>query len=270
MLEIKNMTCGYDNKFLLKNINFKMNCGERIGIIGPNGSGKTTFMHAMTRLLPPKEGEILFNGKNIWEIKNKDLAKKIAIVTQDSPANFITVEEFVLMGRIPHFENFQFIETKNDIDIAEHAMHLTDVVKFRDKTLNQLSGGERQLVHIACALAQQPILLFLDEPTSHLDITHQVKIMDLIYKLNKELGLSVVMILHDLNLAGEYCEKLILLNNGSMYKNGSPEEVLTYSIIEEVYRTTVIVKENPLSLKPYVFLVSGRGKETAKDFTTGH
>jgi len=148
--------------------------------------------------------------------------------------------------------------------VGKKAMELTDLWKLKDSFLEELSGGERQLASIARALCQEPDLLILDEPTAHLDITHQVVILDLIKRLNRTLGLTVIMVLHDLNLAGEYCDRLILLKNGQIYKDGSPPEVLTYQTIEEVYRTVVVVTKNPVSGNPYVVLVSEEERQKAK------
>lgn len=256
MLEIRNLTCGYDSWFLLQDINFEIKQGELFGIIGPNGSGKTTILRAITRLLKPKKGKIIFDGKDIWQVPLRELSKKVAVVTQNPPTNFMNIEEFVLLGRTPHYKRFQFLETRKDLEVSQKCMVLTDTIGLRDKSINQISGGERQLVSIARALTQEPKLLLLDEPTTHLDITHQVGILDLIKRLNKEFGLTVIMVLHDLNLASEYCDRLLLINQGKMHKIGTPQEVLTYQVIEEVYKTIVIVKENPVSLKPYILLVS--------------
>lgn len=256
MLEIKNLTCGYDSKFLLRDINLRIDTGELLGIIGPNGAGKTTFLRALTRVLKPKGGEILLEGKNIWQMDFKWLAKRIAVVSQNFETGFMTVEEFVLLGRIPHYEKFQFLETKKDIEIAEKCMTLTDTFKLKDQLMGEISGGERQLSLIARALAQEPMLILLDEPTAHLDITHQVAILDLIKRLNKEFGLTVIMVLHDLNLASEYCQRLALFNEGRIHKIGPPEEVLDYKIIEEVYKTMVVVEKNPVSSRPYILIVS--------------
>ena len=260
MLEIKNLTCGYDSKFLLREINFSVEKGELIGIIGPNGSGKTTLLRAITRILKPKGGEILLKGVDIWDMGFKELARKIAVVSQGPDVNFMSVKEFVLLGRIPHYKKFQFFETKRDEEIARKYMTLTDTLRFENEPVGKISGGERQLGVIARALAQEPELLLLDEPIAHLDITHQVAILDLIRRLNKEFGLTVIMVLHDLNLAAEYCNRLILLNEGKIHKTGKPEEVLTYQIIEEVYKTVVVVEENPISHKPYILVVSGERK----------
>ncbi|MDD2889804.1 MAG: ABC transporter ATP-binding protein [bacterium] len=256
MLEIKNLISGYDSIPVIKDINLKIIEGDICGIIGPNGSGKTTLIKVITKILPLWKGEILFENKNIHHIKINELAKKIAVVSHGQEYAFnMTVEDFVLLGRIPYRQKFQFWETKKDEQIITESMELTETVVFRNKFMNELSEGEKQLICIAQALTQEPKLLILDEPTAHLDINHQVKILNLIRKLNQKNGLTVIMVLHDLNLASEYCNKLILLNKGCLYKTGLPEEVLTGEIIEDVYNTKVLVKENPISSKPYVFVV---------------
>lgn len=256
MLEIRNLTAGYDAKFILQDINFKVEDKELIGIIGPNGSGKTTLLRVITRLVKPKKGLVLLEERNIWQMNLKELAKKIAVVPQNFAGMSMSVEEFVLLGRTPYFRRLQFLEAKKDLDIAEKCMVLTDTLKLKDHLISEISGGERQLCLIARALAQEPKLLLLDEPTTHLDITHQVGVLDLIKRLNRDFGLTVIMVLHDLNLASEYCQRLVLINEGRIYKIGLPQEVLDYRIIEQVYKTVVVVKENPLSLKPYILVVS--------------
>lgn len=262
VLEIKELTCDYDSKFVLHDINLKIESGEFIGVIGPNGSGKTTLLRAISRVLKPISGKIILEGKDIWKTESMELAKRIAVVSQNPPLNFMTVEEYVLLGRIPHFKRLQFLETKHDLEVVEKALKLTGTYKFKDRPIDEISGGERQLVLIARALAQEPKLLLLDEPTAYLDISHQVKILDLIKRLNEEIGLTVIIVMHDLNLASEYCERLVLIHEGRIYKVGSPQEVLEYQVIEDVYKTIVVVEKNPLSLKPFILLVSGkmRGK----------
>lgn len=264
MLEIKNLSCGYGSKIVLKDITFKLNTGEFTGIIGPNGSGKTTLLRAISRLIKPYKGNVLFNGEDIWSKKPQELAREIAVVSQSASFNHMTVEEFILLGRIPHRKNLQFMETKKDMDVLGKTMLLTDTLKFRERFLDEMSGGEKQLAVIGRALAQEPKLLLLDEPTAHLDITHQVGILDLIKKLNQEFGLTVVMVLHDLNLASEYCERLILINEGRAYKIGHPNEVLNYQVVEEVYKTIVVVGKNPVSSKPYILLVSKEERQKRK------
>ena len=254
-LKIDDFSCGYD-KFVLKNIYFETERGMLAGIVGPNGSGKTTLFKGITGELTAKAGSVSLNGTSIASMSYKNKAKHIAVVSQQISATDITVEDFVMMGRLPHRKRFQFFEKAEDYHIAYEYMNLTNVFHLKDKLMSRISGGEQQLANIARALAQQPELLLLDEPTSHLDITHQVQILNLIQKLNHEMKLSVIMIIHDLNLAGEYCDFLIMLNDGKVHKKGSPEEVLNYKDIEDVYETVVVVQQNPVSKKPAVFLVS--------------
>ncbi|MFC1631033.1 ABC transporter ATP-binding protein [Candidatus Omnitrophota bacterium] len=256
MLKIKDLSCGYDTKIVLREINCQVAPGQVIGIIGPNGSGKTTLLRAISRVLKPARGSILLAGKDIWRIELKQFARRVACVSQGLPTGSISVADYVLLGRIPHLARLQFLETKQDLAVAEQAMSLSDTLRFKDQFIDQISGGERQLAHLARALAQQPKLLLLDEPTAHLDITHQVGVLDLVKRLNRQFGLTVVMVLHDLNLASQYCDRLLLINDGRIYKQGLPADVLTYQTIEQVYRTIVVVKENPISGRPYIFLVS--------------
>ncbi|QIA09002.1 ABC transporter ATP-binding protein [Draconibacterium halophilum] len=254
--QINNFSCGYPGKFLLKDVGFEVTKGDFVGIIGPNGSGKTTLFRGVAGELPPLKGKIELKGQNTQKMGLKQRAQNIAIVTQNIEIGSMTVEEYVLMGRIPYHKQFQFFETKEDFAIAEKYIKLTGVEKLKGKYMNALSGGEQQLAGIARALTQEPDLLLLDEPTSHLDITHQVQILNLIRRLSRELGLTVLMIIHDLNLAGEYCDSLIMMQEGRIRKQGQPLEVLNYKDIEAVYDTVVITRVNPVSNKPVVFLVS--------------
>ncbi|NQS99597.1 MAG: ABC transporter ATP-binding protein [Candidatus Omnitrophica bacterium] len=264
MLEINNLSCGYDDKVVIREMNCQIKHKEIVGIIGPNGSGKTTLLRAITRVLKPKQGEILLKERDIRQMSLKALAREIAVVAQSLPGGSVSVEEFVLLGRIPHLNRLQFLETKQDLAVAERAMSLTDSLRIKDQFIEEISGGERQLAQIARALAQEPTLLLLDEPTAHLDITHQVGVLDLIKRLNREFGLTVIMVLHDLNLASAYCDRLILLHNGGIHQQGSPKQVLTYQTIEEVYQTVVVVKQDPLTSRPYIFLVSEAQRHTAR------
>ncbi len=262
MIKLNKLSCGYNANFNLKNVTVTIQENEITGVIGPNGSGKTTLLRAITKIIPIKSGSIIFENEQIEKLSPLELSRKIAVVSQAADIKEkITVEEFILLGRLPYRGKWQFLESKRDEEIVTEAMRLTNVYPFKNRDLMSLSGGERQLTVIARALAQEPKLLLLDEPTNHLDITHQVKILDLIKKLNIEKKITVLIVLHDLNLAAEYCDKLILLNNGNIHTMGTPREVLTYGIIEDVYHTVVVVKENPISKKPYIFLVSGQNKK---------
>lgn len=256
--KVHNFSCGYSDKFVLRDVNLEAAKGRISGIIGPNGSGKTTLFRGITGELPPRTGEVWLNGRNIRDMSHNDRARSVAVVAQHVLASDVTVEDYVLMGRLPHRKKFQLFETNEDYDIAHHYMHLTNVYGLRDKWMSKISGGEQQLASIARALTQQPELLLLDEPTSHLDITHQVQIMNLIQKLNEEMQLSVLMIIHDLNLAGEYCDYLMMLKDGRPFKQGLPDTVLNYKVIEDGYKTVVVVHPNPVSQKPAVFPVSDK------------
>lgn len=250
---------GYGKNRVIQNVSLEVSKGDFLGIIGPNGSGKSTLLKLLTRVLALEEGSIFLDGQNIDQIGLKSLCKKIAFVPQETLVQFpFTVYEIVLMGRIPYLNRWQ-TETKQDFLIVENALKVTDCFSLRHRQIDELSFGERQRVITAKALAQQPELLLLDEPTSHLDIGHQIQMLNLLKTLNQDKKLTLIMVLHDLNLASEYCNKILLLHEGKVYKEGSSEDVLTYQNIEAVYKTVVVVRKNPISLKPYVVLVSKTG-----------
>lgn len=256
LLRVDDLICGYGDAKVLKGVSFSVKRGDLLGIVGPNGAGKTTLFRAITRILKPWKGEILYCGKDLNRISRRDLAREVAVLPQILDISFsFSVEQFISMGRFPHLKKFQRLR-KYDLEVIEKVMVLSDVLPFRERKISELSGGERQRAILAQGFAQEPRLLLLDEPTAHLDIGHQVEILDLIRRLNREGDLTVIMVLHDLNLASEYCDRLILLKEGRIFKEGDPKEVLTFENIEKVYNTVVIVKENPVSSKPYILLVS--------------
>jgi len=255
MLHFLDVTSGYGKTKILKDVTFSIDPRDFIGIIGPNGSGKSTLLRTATKVLEPFKGEVYLQKEKLREISLKEMARLAAVVPQDTLFMFpFKVLDVVLMGRIPYISRIGF-ESKEDLKIAFEALERVDAIHLRDRFIDELSGGERQRVVIAKALAQKPKILFLDEPTTHLDISHQIEIFSLLKNLNKESGLSVVAILHDLNLASLYCDRLILLSEGRIKKHGTPLEVLDHKIIEDVYKTQVIVKENPITSCPHVFLV---------------
>jgi iron complex transport system ATP-binding protein len=269
-IKIDKLQCKYPGGFRLKEVCFTVRRGSFTGIIGPNGSGKTTLFKSITGEIPVIAGNILVDGIDLKTMSLRDRAKKIAIVTQNTEISHITVEDYVLMGRLPYRSHFQLFENSKDYLLANKFMKLTGTLSFKDKLMSELSGGEQQLVAIARALTQEPELLLLDEPTSHLDISHQVQVLNLIQKLNEEMSLTVLMIIHDLNLAGEYCEHLVMMDNGKVFSRGIAEEILNYKDIETVYKTVVLTKENPLSGKPAVFLISDKTlKMTSKGEVSG-
>lgn len=259
-LIVNKLNCGYPNSFHLNNLSFDLQKANFSGIIGPNGSGKSTLLKGIAGELPLQTNQLILNGEDLSQLTDRQRAQKIAIVTQFADPIDISVEEYVMMGRLPYRKRFQFFETKKDIETTNHYIKLTGIEKLRHKNFAELSGGEQQLVSLAKALNQEPELLLLDEPTSHLDICHQVQVLDLVQRLSQELELSVLMIIHDLNLASEYCDKLILMKSGEVFDSGTPQKVLNYKNIEKVYNTLVVTQENPLSKKPAVFLVSQNSK----------
>jgi iron complex transport system ATP-binding protein len=210
------------------------------------------------------KGKIFLDNREIDTFSNNEIARRIAVVSQSLPVVDMTAKEFVLLGRIPYRKGLQFFEDDHDLSVAQEAMLMTDMKRLEDDYLSGMSGGEVQLAFIARAIAQEPLLLLLDEPTSHLDITHQVSILDLIRRLNRRQDLTVVITLHDLNLASEYCDRLALMDNGRIRHLGTPEEVLTYRNIEEAYDTVVVVEKNPLSGKPFVLVASEEIREKCK------
>ncbi|MEW6026014.1 MAG: ABC transporter ATP-binding protein [Planctomycetota bacterium] len=252
MLKVSNLSSGYQAKEIIRNISFAVNQGEFVGVIGPNGSGKTTLFRTITKIVSEYTGSLLYKEREISAWPVRALAREIAVVPQFLIMAFpFKVYDFVAMGRTPYLGRFEMGSEEDEKAIKE-AMELSGCSGLRERVVTELSGGELQRVFLAQALAQEPKLLLLDEPTSHLDIGHQVEIMHLLKRFNKDKGLTIVIILHDLNTAGEYCNRLLLLDEGRIYKAGSPSEVLTYQNIEAVYKTVVVVKENPISGRPYV------------------
>lgn len=264
IINIQKLCCGYP-KFQLSGISIDVPKGSFTGIIGPNGSGKTTLFRAISGTLNIKSGNILLNNKDLKSLTPRQRAQKIAIVSQFVETAEMSVEDYVLMGRIPYHSKFNFFENEEDFRIARKYMEMANIWKFKDRMLSELSGGEQQLAGIVRALTQQPDLLLLDEPTSHLDISHQVHLLNILQQLNQEMQLSVLMVIHDLNLASEYCDQLILIDHGKIHTQGTPEKVLTYKNIEDVYNTVVVTQNNPLSGKPAVFLASARVLKELKE-----
>lgn len=259
MLEITGLSCGYGRRVVLQEVSFVIKRGEFIGIIGPNGSGKTTLLRAITGLLRLSRGHISLEGREIHHMAQRSLAQKVAVVTQSpEAAPPFSVEEFVLLGRVPHWGRFQFLETQKDVEEAERAMELTGIAYARDCAMGELSGGEQQLAFLARALAQEPRLLLLDEPTAHLDIGHQTQIMELLRQLNRGQTLTIAVVLHDLALASLYCQRLILLHQGRLRKLGPPKRVLTKEMVEEVYQTTVRVMQTPGKGRPIILPLAGK------------
>jgi iron complex transport system ATP-binding protein len=252
MLEIRDLSAGYGHMHVLEHISLKASEGEVVGIIGPNGSGKTTLLKTITKVLEPISGTVLIDGTNVNKMQSKEIAKKVAVVSQVISINFeFTVEDIVLMGRTPYIKGSETVE---DINIVMDAMEKTNTLFLKDRLITQLSGGELQRVIIARAFAQNPKILLLDEPTSHLDITNQIDILNLVKNASRK-GMVVVAVIHDLNLAAYYCDKICLLQDGELISTGTPEQVLTSSNIERAFNIAVKVIPNEITNSLYVIPV---------------
>jgi iron complex transport system ATP-binding protein len=242
-MEIKNITFSHDNKSEhLKAVSSEIETGKITTIIGPNGSGKSTLLGVMSQNYKPRSGQVLLDGKAISGYKPKELARKLAVVHQHNEApSDMTVEKLASFGRLPHRSLFAQSGTEDEQAI-EWALTCTNLQTKRSKMIDQLSGGERQRVWIAMALAQRTPILFLDEPTTYLDIYYQFEILDLIKSLNAEHSLTIVMVLHDINQAIRYSDNIIIMKDGEIAMKGGPHEVITEETIKFIYGVDVIVK----------------------------
>jgi iron complex transport system ATP-binding protein len=255
MIEVNSISFRYHEEWVLQEVSFRVEKGEFVGVIGPNGSGKTTLLKILYRLLAPQKGKVLFELVSMKKMDRRDIAKRIAVVAQETQLLFpFSVVETVLMGRSPYLGHLMF-ESEKDLEIARKAMEWTKVLPFSDRPVEELSGGERKRVFIARALAQEPEVILLDEPTANLDIQHQIDFLDLILTLNRERGLTIVMASHDMNIASEFCDRLILLQGGRIFQTGTPEEVMTKENIESVYGCEVWIDQHPISGMPRISLL---------------
>jgi len=255
-LTIAGVDCSYGSVDVLKNIDFVVESGQFLGILGPNGSGKTTLLKSISRVLKPKKGSILVGEKDIYEMKTVDVAQKLAVVPQSTPVSFdFSALEVVLMGRNPHMPRFK-MESKTDLEIAKKSMEVTRTWQFADRPITELSGGEVQRVIIARALTQEPKILLLDEPTTHLDISNQLEIMDLIKHQCETKNLLIVAVFHDFNLAARYCDSVILLKDGKIVAVGKSDETLTSENVKNVFNVDTIVKKHPVTGSLHVIPIS--------------
>lgn len=246
MIEAKNLKIAYEEKIVIKDFSFNVREGEMVSIIGPNGSGKSTILKTISRLLKQKNGAIFLEKEDISDINIKKIAQKMSSLSQHnrSPED-ITVKELIYYGRMPHKKWYE-VKTKEDEDIIQWAIDKTSLREFKDKKVIELSGGERQRVWIAMALAQRPKILLLDEPTTYLDICHQLEVMELVKSLNEELGLTVIMVLHDLGQAAKYSHRVVVIKDGNLVVEGNPSEVLTVDLIKKVYNVEVCIRKDIL------------------------
>ena len=251
-LACEKLCAGYGKKKVINDVSISFNKSDITSIIGPNGSGKSTLLKAMGRLLKPFSGEIFINGKTMNGISDCDIAKHMGILPQSPSApEDIPVHCLISYGRNPHKKMLSRMDS-TDKDTIDWAIEATGLKDKRFRRLGQLSGGERQRAWIAMALAQQPNILLLDEPTTYLDIHHQFEVLELLDKLNKECELTVLMVLHDLNLAARFSDRIIALKNGDVCLDGAPERVLTEDNIQNIFgvRSRVVSVEDNIIAVP--------------------
>jgi len=267
VIEAFNIKCAYQSREVLKGITISLLPQELIGLLGPNGSGKTTLIKTLSKNLKPIAGAVFLDGKPLDELSYRDIAKKTGVVPQETALDFaFTVYEVVMMGRNPYISRFQG-ETKEDEEIVKETMRATNTLEFVDRPITELSGGEKQRVILARALAQNPKVLLLDEPTSHLDITYQIEILNLIRDLIKKKNIAALAAIHDPNLAAQFCDKIILMKDGEIYDVGAPKDVLNTENLKEVFNIDVIVKQHPVYGSIYILpLVSHQYKNENKKF----
>ncbi|BAC12218.1 iron ABC transporter ATP-binding protein [Oceanobacillus iheyensis HTE831] len=246
------ITAGYDNKPILHDVDISIPSNKISIIIGANGCGKSTLLKTMARLIKPTSGQVILGGKSIQKIPPKQVAKVLGLLPQ-SPIvpEGITVADLVGRGRFPH-QTFLKGWTKKDYEAVSEAMEIMNITEFADRHIDELSGGQRQRVWIAMSLAQQTDILLLDEPTTFLDITYQVEILDLLTKLNRKYGTTIVMVLHDINLSARYADHIFAIKEGKLIEEGNPTEVLTSELVKTVFDLDCIVIPDPISQTPLV------------------
>lgn len=249
-LEIKNLTLGYNDKIIVDNINLTIPKGKITILIGANGCGKSTLLSGMSRIIAPKKGDVYLDNISIHNYKPKDLAKKIAILSQGPIApDGITVKELCYFGRNPYKKLFSQT-TQEDEDIVNWAIESTHLSEFSDRKLNDLSGGQRQRAWIAMALAQDTEILLLDEPTTYLDLAYQIEILELLKNLNQKTKKTIVLVIHELNQASRYADNLVCMKKGQVYSQGKVKEVFNEKMLKEVFGINCIIMPDPITNRP--------------------
>ena len=255
MLDVSNIRFSYENP-VLNGLSFNVGDGELLAILGPNGSGKSTLVKLIVGILDPESGVVSVDGRDLASMSRRESARLIGYVAQDSSVRFpLTAFELVLQGRFAQGRLIGF-ESERDVREAEWAMEVTETSDFAARSLDELSGGERQRVMLARALAARPKLLVLDEPVANLDISHQVKMLDLVRRLTVETGITAIVVTHEVNLAADFATSALLLKSGEMIAFGAPKDVMTQELLRGVFETDLMVDLNPASGAPRVTLIT--------------
>ena len=254
-LERVNYSYSPEKPAVLHDVSLTVQDGSLVALLGPNGSGKTTLMRVATGVVKPSSGRVLLDGKPLARMSRKEVARRLSVVPQQlyMPFSF-TVWEMVAMGRTPYTSGLSPLKA-NDRRAVESAMDATDTSYLAERLFTELSGGERQRVVIAMALAQEPQILLLDEPTTHLDLEHQIEVLELLKHLNRTSGLTVLASTHDLNMAALYFDRLVLMHDGRLVADGSPDEVLNSSNIRQVFQADVEIMHHPTAARPYIIIM---------------
>ena len=252
MISCKNLKVGYEEKIIIENLSLNIKKGEVVSIIGPNGCGKSTLLKSLSRMIKPVSGDIYIQSENIKSLKNKAISQKVCLLSQhnDAPGD-LTVEELVYFGRIPHKKWYES-KSKSDEELVNWAIENTGLTRYKNTPISSLSGGERQRVYIAQALCQKPDVLLLDEPTIYLDISYQLELMELVREINERLNITIVMVLHELNQASKYSDRLIIMKSGEIVSDGCPKEIINKEIIKKVYNIDCDIDNDPISNKPRI------------------
>ncbi|WP_445506672.1 ABC transporter ATP-binding protein [Niallia sp. 03190] len=249
-LYTEDISIGYGEKLIVKDLCVEIPDKKITTIIGSNGCGKSTLLKAITRIISHQSGSVILDGENISKVNTKSLAKKMAILPQTPEAVMgLTVGELVSYGRFPHQKGFGKLTTK-DIEAIDWALEVTGTKEFKHRPVDVLSGGQRQRVWIAMSLAQETDIIFLDEPTTYLDMAHQLEVLELLQKLNIEQERTIVMVLHDLNQAARFADYIVALKDGEVVKAGSCEEVITHEVLKEVFQIDAEIGRDPRTNKP--------------------
>ena len=266
-VDARSLSFSVDAVKLLDRVDVSAESGQFVGLIGPNGAGKSTLLRAISNVLSYQEGSVSLHGADLTTLPAREVAELLALVPQIAPyTQGFTAFELVLMGRYPHLGRFQ-VEGQSDDRIARNAMRLTETDQFETRTIETLSGGERQRVFLARAVAQQPQVLLLDEPTSNLDILHQLKILTLVRQLVDD-GLTAIAAIHDLNLAARFCDRLVLISEGRVVADGPAEDVLTPELIESAFGVESAIYREPVTGALAISLIAPAGDaSTEPDFT---
>ncbi len=259
-LTVDKITTEIDQKKIIKEISIDVQSGHFVGVIGPNGSGKSTLLKTIYRIFRPYSGIVSLGEHDIYKLSHQEFAKKMAVVSQERSVPYdFTVKEIVLMGRSPH-KRFYERDTVKDVEIVKASLEKVGLQAFSERSFSTLSGGEKQRVIIARALAQQTSFLILDEPTNHLDIHHQLQMLDIV----RSLHVTVLAALHDLNLAAAYCDSIYVVKDGNIVANGAPEEVITKSMLKEVFQVECTVTTHPKTGKVQILYTSDGMLSSAK------